>query len=677
MPDECGSISMSPDGQYILATGTYKPRVKCFEVSNLSLKFERCFDSEIVAHTVLSDDYSKMVFLSCDRFLEIHAAHGRHYRLRIPRFGYDMAYHAPSCDLFVCGASAEVYRLNLERGQFLQPLQTDTRLAVNVCEVNPEHHLLCVGTQEGTVEAWDPRDKRRAAVLDIAAAGIAKLSQLPAVTALKFKNGLQMGVGTATGHVLVYDIRANRPLVVKDHFNQQRIKRIEFNPSANAVYSMDGAILKMWDETTGAQIAYIESESRFNDFCTIAGTGLMFFAQENAKMLSYYVPHMGPAPRWCSFLDNMTEEIESETVQHIYDDYKFVTKQELESLGLEHLEGTNLLRSYMHGFFVDIRLYNKARAVAEPFAFDRYRKDKIRQQIEAARPARLTIKSNLPKVNQELALKYMEEKESAAAGRNKQKKKDATPNLLDDDRFAAMFANPAYAIDKNAIEYKMLTPVLSRLDKSKVKELKRKATIQASFDVAGMQTESGAASSDEDLFSEREEADDDDAEEDGASSEDDYDDREMSRDIKRQFKQIKKETRRTERDAQRASADADEAMDDAEDDGGEASASSAAGRPTTTMHEMATNDFKVKSMRNRSDRSSLADRVARQQLANGGGSFGAVSSTGGNRQMSFSTKPEAKDARQQEFQARKHREERKRVIRPVTSLRLKKYVSKQ
>lgn len=247
----------------------------------------------------------------CDRFIEFHAAHGRHYRLRIPRFGYNMSYHAPSCDLFVCGASSEIYRLNLERGQFLQPLQTDTKISVNVSDVNPEHHLLCVGTQEGTIEAWDPRDKKRCGVLDVAL-NIPKLTTLPSVSAIKFKNGLQFGVGTQTGHVLIYDIRSNQPLVVKDHFNKMKIKKIGFNPASNAVYSMDGAILKIWEENTGKQIAYIESESQFNDFCTIPNTGMLFFAQQNSKMLTYYIPHLGPAPRWCSFLDNLTEEIESE-----------------------------------------------------------------------------------------------------------------------------------------------------------------------------------------------------------------------------------------------------------------------------------------------------------------------------------------------------------------------------
>lgn len=349
MPDECGTIQMSPNQQFILATGTYKPRVKCYEVNNLSLKFERCFDSEVVAHHILSDDYSKMVFLTSDRYLEFHAAHGRHYRLRIPRCGYDMSYHTPSCDLFMVGASSEIYRFNLERGQFLQPYQTDTKHSLNACDVNPEHHLLCVGTQEGTIEAWDPRDKARCGILDVGRNIQNLAGNLPSISALKFKNGLQMGVGTQTGHVLIYDLRANQPMIIKDHFNKIKIKRIAFNPSENAVYSMDSAILKMWEENSGKQIAYIESETKFNDFATIPNTGMLFFAQQNAKMLTYYVPRLGPAPRWCSFLDNLTEEMETETVQNIYDDYKFITEQELETLDMGHLKGTPYLRSYMHG----------------------------------------------------------------------------------------------------------------------------------------------------------------------------------------------------------------------------------------------------------------------------------------------------------------------------------------
>jgi ribosome biogenesis protein ENP2 len=65
MPGVSTSISVSKNEQYILATGIYKPRVKCFDVRNLALKFERCFDSKVITFEVISDDYSKIVFLQC------------------------------------------------------------------------------------------------------------------------------------------------------------------------------------------------------------------------------------------------------------------------------------------------------------------------------------------------------------------------------------------------------------------------------------------------------------------------------------------------------------------------------------------------------------------------------------------------------------------------------------
>lgn len=165
MPGVATSIHVSPDHQFILATGTYKPRVKCYEFNNLSVKFERCFDNEIEKFVILSDDYSKMAFLSCDRHVEFHTSAGGLYKLRIPRFGRDITYHQPSCDILVAAASTELYRLNLERGQFMQPFPTDFQN--NCVVVNPEHYLICVGNEKGHVESFDHRMKRRCGVLDL------------------------------------------------------------------------------------------------------------------------------------------------------------------------------------------------------------------------------------------------------------------------------------------------------------------------------------------------------------------------------------------------------------------------------------------------------------------------------------------------------------------------------
>ena len=67
MPAVSDCLKISRDGQYVLATGIYKPRVRCYDLHNLGMKFERCLDSEVVSFEVLSEDYTKMVFLHCDR----------------------------------------------------------------------------------------------------------------------------------------------------------------------------------------------------------------------------------------------------------------------------------------------------------------------------------------------------------------------------------------------------------------------------------------------------------------------------------------------------------------------------------------------------------------------------------------------------------------------------------
>lgn len=612
MPGVSTSIRMSPDNQYILVTGTYKPRVKCYDVNDLSLKFERCFDSEVETFEVLSDDYSKMVFLHADRYLEFHVSHGRHYKLRIPKFGREMSYHLPSCDLFVVGSSSEIYRLNLERGQFLQPYES-TCSGFNTCDVNPEHHLLCVGSSEGTVEAWDPREKRKCATLDVAMK-IKNNRDFPAISTIKFKDGLHMAVGTASGHCLIYDIRSSEPLLIKDHLNRVPVKKIAFNKSHNVVCSLDSAMLKVWDETTGKQMAYIESTANFNDFCTVPDTGMFFFAQEDVKMQSFYIPALGPAPRWCSFLDNLTEEIESEVVQNIYDDYKFVTKQELAELGLDHLEGTNLLKAYMHGFFVDMRLYLKAKSSVNPFTFEKYRKEKVEKKIEESRPQRLQVKSDVPKVNKEVALKFMELEDTG--------KKTKNPNLLRDDRFKAMFENPDFEVDKETEEYRLLKPLLVQLDKSKLKKLEKKYKEKELEE----KMEQDERSTDDDLFSEKDESSDD--------------ENLWTKEVKKEYKKIQKEKKRSKQD---------------ESDGDE--------KPLE-MRDV--DDFKMREVSKKVSKASLGARVAKEvkkpevQMISGLG----------NRQMVFSTEKKASRAqlkRQEEM--KKHREERKKVIRPITNLK--------
>jgi ribosome biogenesis protein ENP2 len=262
-----------------------------------------------------------------------------------------------------------------------------------------------------------------------------------------------------------------------------------------------------------------------------------------------------------------------------------------------------------------MRLYSKAKSAIEPFAFEKYRKEKVRQQIEATRPSRLQIKTNLPKINQELALKLMEDKKSI------KKKRAKEENLLDDNRFSAMFENADFQVDKQAEEYRLLAPVLTRLDKSKVKKLKKEIRADASNGKAQKEE-----STDEDFFSEKE----DEEEQDEESSDDE---KPWAREVKKEFKKIGKEKR----------------------------------RELETVEMQTTDEFKIGDMRKKQSRKSLGDRLAsefRPEVEMLGGL--------GNRQMTFSTeKPKREDKRRQE-DMRKHREERKKVRRSVQSLNLKR-----
>lgn len=90
---------------------------------------------------------------------------------------------------------------------------------------------------------------------------------LPSITALKFDGALKMGVGTSTGHVLLYDIRSSKPLLVKDHMNEIPIKKIEFHQQMEYVYSMDSTVVKIWNKNTVSDFFIILYNIQINGTC--------------------------------------------------------------------------------------------------------------------------------------------------------------------------------------------------------------------------------------------------------------------------------------------------------------------------------------------------------------------------------------------------------------------------
>ncbi|KAF8311441.1 hypothetical protein DL93DRAFT_2083171 [Clavulina sp. PMI_390] len=469
--------------------------------------------------------------LQADRTLELHTQGGLHHRTRIPKFGRCLAYSYPSCDALVGASGSDVYRLNLDQGRFLSPLElnnggSEDRVgAVNCIDVNPAHQLWAFGTEGsdssgggGTVEFWDPRSRSRLASLSMPWTSLSGASSLatsmpsaltsasssPAVTALASRSdGLSLAVGTSTGHTLLYDLRSPRSYATKDQGYGLPIKHVGWVEGSGAkmagdgglVVSADRKVIKVWNRNEPqSNFASITPATDVNSVHHLPGTGMLMTANEGIQMTSYYIPQLGPAPRWCTFLDNITEEMEGDNVRNVYDDFKFVDRAEVDSLGLSHLVGTPALKPYMHGYFMALKLYDAARVIANPHAYAEARERVISDKMAKLADSRIRAakgaggKDGLPKVNRALAEKVLREEErerrkeakraarKAAAtteagageedamevdgdGEDKPAPKQSEKkSILTDDRFKALFENSAFQVDESSREYALLNP---------------------------------------------------------------------------------------------------------------------------------------------------------------------------------------------------------------------------
>lgn len=508
MPSSSSKIVQSADGRYIVAAGTYPPRIRCYDVHDLSMKFERYTNSHVLDIALLGSDYGKIALLLEDRTIAFHAPYGAHESIRIPTFGRAMAYEPTNCELLLAAKGNRLYRLNLEEGRFCEPWSFEPTSTSSTCiAVSPTHALAAVGCDDGIVRFWDNRSSdsllKPFLQLDVQSAtsgyGYADdnaFGNPGEITCVAHDtSGLYIAAGTAGGIVALYDVRSSRPLHVMEHKHGMPVHTVQFHSGSGNVLSCDEKLVKIWrykpsagsssgeseasSSKVGSVVANVEGTGKFSHFITAGGeadpkghgSGLLLCATEQPKMDAYYIPALGLAPKWCSFLDSITEELEERDLaregpssdfvrdgqETIYENYKFVSRDDVEKLGISNLVGTSLLRGYMHGFFMDIQLYNRVRAVANPFEYEEYRKKKLKERLEAKQSSRIAPKKSSKKapkhaVNPELAARLYEKAEvSTKSGK-------VANRLLSDDRFGNLFSNPDYQINEEDINFKLRNP---------------------------------------------------------------------------------------------------------------------------------------------------------------------------------------------------------------------------
>ena len=504
--------------------GTYKPQIHTHYLPHLSLSFARHTTSLNTTFLLLSTDYSKSLHLQADRCLEFHTPLGCHHTTRLPRYGRDLKFDKRSAEALIPAVgvnengSGEVFRLNLEVGRYMRGFEIDVggddltssgggalqggigTGSVNTAAIAEESHgLLAFGTSLGTVEFWDPRSRGRVGILQTPRQS-GPIEGRQEITALEFdRSGLGIATGSSTGLIYLYDLRSPAPLLKKDQGYGYPIQTLVYLTSSTStraqtaeakILSADKRIIKIWDQRDGSPWTSVEPAVDINSVAWCKDSGMILTANEGRQQHSFLIPQLGPAPKWCSFLDNLVEEMAedpndpnaytSQKAGNVYDNYKFLTMQQLQSLGLAHLVGTtSLLRPYMHGYFVAQRLYEEAKLIADPFMLEEERNKRVKDKIDTERESRIRgIKRvTTVKVNQKQAQKMMERVERKKRWQAKRilensgdddRIEDATAtanveantssSLLIDPRFSRLFQDEDFAIDERSREFQSLNP---------------------------------------------------------------------------------------------------------------------------------------------------------------------------------------------------------------------------
>lgn len=294
-----------------------------------------------------------------------------------------------------------MYRIDLEEGRFVADFHNSNddsetnanyKNGANTISISPSHRMIAVGMDSGHVNFYDSRTKTKSlnpfVSLNVASAtrnygfdqdesgggdnnsGVVSHgnpnSNFDAVTATGFNlSGLNLACGTSRGNVALYDVRTSNPMYVKEHQYGLPIINCLFHEGTRSLMSADKKVIKVWkseasggmgfDESTpfnlnlGSVVCNIEAASPFTHF-SLAGDGsdpsgkdygLVLASGEQTRVQAFYAPVLGVAPNWCSFLDNVTEELEEKDLTDdanahttkeeisVYEDYKFITREEV------------------------------------------------------------------------------------------------------------------------------------------------------------------------------------------------------------------------------------------------------------------------------------------------------------------------------------------------------------
>lgn len=190
---------------------------------------------------------------------------------------------------------------------------------------------------------------------------------------------------------------------------------------------------------------------------------------------TYFIPALGKAPKWCSFIENLTEEMEETNLKNnnIYQEYRFLSEEDLNEINATHMIGTKFLQAAMGGFVMKAKLFDKLKMQAQPFDLEKYREERLKAKIDRELNDRIYIKnSNRRETKTNLNRQIIERmKERMDKKGKKSKLEEGTGDdleaLVKDDRFAGLLDKAEFKMKEDEEEFLLRNPLKKGIKKSK------------------------------------------------------------------------------------------------------------------------------------------------------------------------------------------------------------------
>ena len=172
---------------------------------------------------------------------------------------------------------------------------------------------------------------------------------------------------------------------------------------------------------------------------------------------------------FCYFRDEFNHSNFCKLYDLLYDEYQFITNNQLREWGIEHLIGTPLLKAYLHGYLISSKLYKDLHNIINPIDYEQYRKDILKKKLEERAPMRIPIRKDKNLIsNTQINKRFIEKLNKKARGEEgdesetelehikyrklkkslKKGQQQCAQALLSDSRFSKLFSDADYIIDE-------------------------------------------------------------------------------------------------------------------------------------------------------------------------------------------------------------------------------------